>query len=299
MDTSQRWGIRRAVRRRFPQPAYVAGDPAHTARLDVYLTDMLRPYDLALEPGALDRGRGQSYGEMSEALVESIVEPGDAVDLLILVYAIPDITPGRATATYLSHICPGNPMAFAICDQGTAGAFTGLRLVRDYAAAGVRRALLVIVEQAELPYDPGVPVDVPTGHAAVALLFGDVDRDGAALAARLGAVRNRPEVDAVDVRTVLADEVAGLSRDGSLILGAPLAGQLSDADRDIRMAPPGQPFTGVWWTLAGQITEVRPAGGAMRIVLADYDAQLRYLSVAAIDVADINSGITHLRTVSR
>ena len=56
---------------------------------------------------------------MAEAVIARAVLPGEDVDLLVLAYAIPDITPGRATATYLSHICPGNPLAFAICDQGT------------------------------------------------------------------------------------------------------------------------------------------------------------------------------------
>src|SRR6185503_4965240 len=65
-------------------------------------------------------------------------------------------------------------MAFAISDEGTAAGFTGLRLIREYARGGVyRRALLLVVEQAWLAYDPGVPVALPSGHTGVALLFGD------------------------------------------------------------------------------------------------------------------------------
>src|SRR5260221_429306 len=129
------WGVRRAVRLAFPDPASLTRDEAHTARLDVYLTDLLQPYGLALKPGALEPD-GQSYGEMAEALIELAVPAAEGVDLLVLAYAIPDIAPGRATTTYLSHVCPGGPMAFAISDQGTAAAFTGLRLIREYARSG-------------------------------------------------------------------------------------------------------------------------------------------------------------------
>src|SRR5260221_10540095 len=171
------WGVRRAVRLAFPDPASLTRDEAHTARLDVYLTDLLQPYGLALKPGALEPD-GQSYGEMAEALIELAVPAAEGVDLLVLAYAIPDIAPGRATTTYLSHVCPGGPMAFAISDQGTAAAFTGLRLIREYArSGGLRKALLLVVEQAALPYDPAVPVAVPAGHTGVALLFGDSSAD--------------------------------------------------------------------------------------------------------------------------
>ena len=166
------WGVRRTVRLTFPQPSALAHDPAHTTRLTLYLTDLLSPYGLALEPDALKGG--QSYGEMAEALIAATVPEGEQIDLLVLVYAIPDITPGRATSTYLSHICPGTPLSFAISDQGPAAADTALRLIREYArTAGLRRSLLLQVEQSMLPYDPGVPVTVPSVSSGLAVLFGD------------------------------------------------------------------------------------------------------------------------------
>ena len=172
------WGIRRVVRLSFPNPSALAHDPEHTARLSVYLTDLLRPYGLTLEPGAMSRsGRhgGQSYGEMAEALIAAAVPEGEQIDLLVMAYHVPDITPGRATTTYLSHICPGTPLSFAVSDQGAGVGLTALRLVQEYArTAGLRRALLLLVEQCALPYDPGVPVTVPSEDSGVALLFGDI-----------------------------------------------------------------------------------------------------------------------------
>jgi 4-hydroxymandelate oxidase len=283
------------VRLAFPGPSSLAADPVHTARLDVYLTDLLQPHGLALNPGAL-APRGQSYGEMAEALIELAVPAGEGVDLLVMAYAIPDITPGRATTTYLSHVCPGRPMAFAISDQGTAAGFTGLRLIREYARSGdYRRALLIVVEQAWLAYDPGVPAAMPSGHSGVALLFGDGGGDGdgigepvaqrgmsvaaAAPPATVGPVRVR----AGKVETSPGTEIEELGDAGTVILGAVLKAEADElAGRSgVVLASPGRPFTGVWWELAAAL-ETEP--GERRIVLADADPDLGFLCTAAIDV---------------
>src|ERR1035438_5031182 len=109
---------------------------------------------------------------MAEALIGPAVPTDEPADLLVLAFSIHDLRPGRQTAAYLSNLTPGAPMAFAICDQGSAAAFTGLRIAREYAAsAGIRRALLVVVEQAALPYD--CPAPVPAQHRGVAMLYGD------------------------------------------------------------------------------------------------------------------------------
>jgi hypothetical protein len=318
-DPGAGWGLRRTVRSAFPESARLNSNAEHTKRLGVYVADLLRPYGLDLEPGGIERG-GQSYGEMAEALIASAVPPGEEVDLLVLAYGIPDITPGRATATYLSEVCPGNPLAFAISDQGAAAAFTGLRLIRDYAATGgLRRALLVVVEQSELPYDtaalttaalaPASPSAIPATHSGVALLFGDLSdaavhsdlpaaADSADLAelsdrtARLGAVSVHPESSIPG----LADELAALCAESAgasgttkttgttAILGTDLAARVSElAGVDqVQGVPAGRPYTGVWWELAGALSEADAPG--RRLVLADYDSELHYLCFAAIDV---------------
>src|SRR5689334_3534905 len=146
---------------------------------------------------------------MAQALIAPAVSADEPVDLLVLAFSIHDLRPGRQTAAYLSHLTPGTPMAFAICDQGSAAAFSGLRIAGEYAAsAGVRRALLIVVEQAALPYD--CPVPVPAEHRAVAMLYGD--GDGAASAARVAGVRQHP--------CVPPGEAAGLAAAGLAQLAA-------------------------------------------------------------------------------
>lgn len=287
------WGIRRAVRLAFPGPGEPAADPVHTARLRRYLTDLLHPYGLGLDAGALDeaaRPVGRSYGEMAEALIRAVVPEGEAVDLLVLAHAVPDITPGRATTTRLSHVCPGTPMAFAVSDQGAASAFTALRLVDAYArSGGLRRALLLVVEQDSLPYDPGVPVVVPAGSRGVALLFGEPSPGE-----RVAAVsRVATHVLAADSPALaLAAELAELggpggSGDGpargtvTAILGATAAAAAAHRwPAGLRFADAGQPATGVWWDLAGELAE--PSTGPRRVLLADYDAGPHHLSLATV-----------------
>jgi hypothetical protein len=246
------WGLRGARARRFPLAAGQAADPGHARRLAVYLGDALAAYGLSLDGGMPD---GHSYGEMAAALL-----PAEPVDALVLAYDIPDIDPGRATATYLSHLCPGGPMAFAVSDQGRAGAHTALRLLRDYARSGTyERALLIVAEQTSLPYDPGVPVEVPAAHCAVAVHLGPSTLPAA-------EPRILPGVALPDVAQALGD-LGG----ATVVLGGHLAELDVKADTVV-LADPAQPMTGVWEVLAALEGPV---------VLADYDPALRYLCVSS------------------
>jgi 4-hydroxymandelate oxidase len=197
---------------------------------------------------------GQSYGEMAAALL-----PDEPVDALVLAYDIPDIAPGRATATYLSHLCPGGPQAFAVSDQGRAGAHTALRLLLDYARSGTyERALLLVAEQRSLPYDPGVPVELPAAHCAVAVHLGPSTLEAS-------VPRIVPGVDLADVPGLLGDLGSA-----TVVLGGHLADIDVKADTVV-LADPDQPMTGVWEALAALDGPV---------VLADYDPALRYLCVS-------------------
>jgi hypothetical protein len=324
--------LSRAGRRVFDGSSNSALDPM----LRVYLSDMVRPYRLTLREDLLQGGSGQSYGEMAGALMRETVPGDQPVDLIVLAFAIHDVVPGRSTASHLSHICPGGPMAFAVCDQGVAAPFTGLRLMREYArTAGCRRTLLVVVEQATLHYDGFAAGTAPAGtapagtapagtapagtapagtapagtapagaaeqarhaaavpkrHAAVTLLFGESGPG------RLEIVRQHAGVAAAQVRDLLTAELDALSAgrtDVTLVAGHGLtwpggpagAGAVLPGDTpvvdQVLMVPPGQPSTGVWWALAGALTGWAAAG--RKVLLADYDAQLRYLCVASIEI---------------
>lgn len=280
--------IRAAARRAFPGPPAIAARPDHRPHLQEYLSDLVRPYRLTLreEPGGSDVDSGHSYGEMAAALIGELVGQQEPVGVVVLAFAIPDVRPGRATATYLGELCPGDPLAFAVCDQGAAAAHTGLRLAGEYARSGdCRRALLLVVEQSGLPYDTGLPMDAPAGHRAVGL------RCEPAGPAVVRGVRQHADVAPGRAAELLAGALAEAvaSRGGSgevcLIADGRLAGELAAATvaGRVRVIPTGRSPTAGWWELAGALAG--PAGPAgQRLILASYDRQLCYLSVSTIDV---------------
>jgi hypothetical protein len=280
----------RAVRRAFTGPAEFLGDPGNRARIAEYLTDMARAYarevpaDLFGEPPSPELGH--SYGEMALALIGSVVSADEPVDLLILAFSIHDLRPGRQTAAYLSHVTPGAPMAFAVCDQGSAAAFSGLRIAREYASsAGIRRTLLIVVEQAALPYC--CPVPVPSQHRGVAMLYGDCAMPWA----RVVGVRQHPGVPPGDVAGLaaadLTDLAAGHHEVGLVLCDALAAVWTAPAAGRVRVMPPGQPSTGVWWGLVDELTS--EAGRPDVLVAADYDPELRYLCLTAFDTGPCSS----------
>jgi len=273
----------RAARRTFTGPAEFLADSSNLARVGEYLADMARPYRRRLPAGPRggppSRALGQSYGEMAQQLIAEAVSADEPVDLLVLAFSVHDMWPGRQTAAYLSGVTPGAPFAFAVCDQGSAAAFTGLRIAREYtSSAGIRRALVIVVEQAALPYD--CPVALPARHQGVALLFGD----GLPARARLTDLRQHAGVPPAGVADLAAAELKDLAGDpeAALVLSDALgAAWTAPAAGRVRVMPAGQPSTDVWWGLADELAG--DPSGPGRLVVADYDPTLRYLCLAAFD----------------
>lgn len=260
---------------------------AHDPRLRSFLSDLVTPYGVELREELFTQGAGHAFGEMAEPLITALAPEGaDPIDLLVLAYDLHDLQPGRATATYLSHLCPGNPLAFSVCDQGTAAAFSALRLIGIYAGAGsCQRALLLVTEQSALHYRPAAAAALPERHAAVALLL---EKSGSAGL----PVRQHPDVSADRAPALLLEELDQLlaGRTGvRLILGAGLSGpdrpplKLPSAVGNVIPAPTGQPCTGSWWELAAN--QQRWSEQSRFVVVADYDPSLEYLSLCAADFA--------------
>lgn len=295
--------LARAERRTFPGPAAFLSDPGNRAAVGDYLSDLIRAYPA--EPAApaeapslvVSPEQGHSYGEMAEALISAVTSADQPVDLLVLAFSIHDLQPGRATATYLSHVCPGNPVSFAISDQGSAAAYSGLRVTRDYlAAAGFRRALLIVVEQAALPYGDGTAL--PAQHRGVALLLendsvgtgsgGNGAAGGRPGTARLVALTQRPNLAAAAVAAQAGADLAELSAgycEVRLVLSQALAAAWAGHPGDgVRIGPADQPSTGIWWQLLDELDAGgQPEDGPDLLVAADYDPELGYLCLAAIE----------------
>jgi hypothetical protein len=208
---------------------------------------------------------------MAEPLIEAVVPDDSPVDLLVLAYGIHDVRLGRATATYLASRCPGDPLSFAVCDQGAAIAFTALRLIESYAATGAcRRALLVVAEQSALHYELATPAPVPERNAVVALLLEES-------AQKSVTVNQYTDVGPDNLDTLLRADIAE-SGATTVIVSAELAYLVRSIVDDTIISPDGQPYTGVWWELATRQAQ------ASTVLLAEFDStkSQRSLCTAAI-----------------
>lgn len=297
------WGVRGVVRMAFPEQADQAHDAQYAARLDLYMQDMLRAH--GLDPSPEDRDRvGWSYSDMATALIERTVPAQESIDLLVLAYAIPDVNPGRNMAALLSGRCPGKPLAFGLTDQGVAAPFTALSLIREYArTAGLRRALLLVVEQAALPYRASDAAAIPGGHTGVALLLGDCPQEpDSACPLRLGQVFTqvgiREEAIEQEIKTLCAE------RSGSTVIFGPslsqwaeqAGGTVSAGAGRVRVARRGRPLTGLWWELADELDA--HDGSPRSIALCDYDAVQGCVCLAVLGTHSA-SGHSHIRVTTR
>lgn len=287
--------------------------------LRVFAGDLVRPYGLPLREDLLREGVGHDYGEMGEDLVRRVAD-GQPADLLILAFSSPDVRPGAPSALHLSRHCPGTPQAFAVCDQGSAAAFTALRLAAaHHRTGGCRRAVVVLAEQSALHYRPAAPVELPERHRAVVLLCEETTGEGL-------AVRQSVQRDPALARAAVRAEHAALGPDARLLLAAGLAGSrpdpatgpgrhhdpaadhapaagpdptadparpdptedsgepAEDTGERTRAAAPGQPFTGLWTLLAEELAAADPAADRTRgpLLLADHDHRLGRLSTLTL-----------------
>lgn len=282
--------LARIASRRFAGRSELSLDPD----LRVYLGDMARLYGVALREEQFERGVGHTYAEMAEALIRDLVREDEPIDVLVLAYAIHDVRPGQSTALYLSDVCPGRPLAFAICDQGIAGPYTAARIASEYLRAGDSlRALVIVAEQDGLHYDPpaqpDAPLVLPEGHHAAAVLL-----EGFGTPA-LSSVREYPGTAPDEVRGLLSAQLAeptATTDPGRRVLI--LGGGLSKDDVDglgighVITAPSGQPCTGVWHELAQGYAQWAQQGAA--VTLADYDRQLRTLCLCTVETEQETSG---------
>ncbi|MFF4342510.1 hypothetical protein ACFY00_21595 [Kitasatospora sp. NPDC001540] len=248
----------------------LAADPD----LRAFTADLTRPYGVALDEDALAGARGQSYDVLAERAVHALTDPARPVDLLLLVYATPDVRPGQAVALRLADSCPGEPLSFAICDEGAGAAFSALLIADAYArTAGARRALLIAVEQADLHHRPHRPARLPDRHSAAALLW-EADGGGRAL----GGTDSRSGVHGGQVDRTLGELCAELPEDALLLLGPGLADARPPGERETRAARPGSPYTGSWAALAAALADPRYADRPL--ALADFEPETGRVDLA-------------------
>ncbi|MDL4774217.1 MULTISPECIES: hypothetical protein [Thermomonosporaceae] len=241
--------------------------------------DLTRPYQMEFRPGLLARGRRNTFTEMSQALLEALQPFEGPLDMILVVNSVPDADPRRSPSCYLADAAPGDALAFNVSDQGTAGPFTALRLVTEYARADAfRHALVVILDQRSFPYDTAGADGVPDHDSAVGLVLGPTGPAGEP------TTRQRTDVSPGEVPALLN---AGGGTSVVLVAGEGIEPDWIVPGRfaEVIRAPEGRPCTGPWSALADALPRLATSG-RKRLVVADYDRVQRYLCLSTMELEE-------------
>ncbi|MFG2912783.1 hypothetical protein ACGF0D_07810 [Kitasatospora sp. NPDC048298] len=203
--------------------------------------------------------------------------PAEAPQVAVLAYTTPDFEHTTLTASLLQHRLPGEPLCFAVSDQGVLAPFTALRIAVEYARRSHwSRLLLVVVDQSSQPYPGPASGQYAAEHdSAVALLL--AWDGGAAPVAGMG--QGRADQALPGLRSDLS-KAALLAAGTGLAAGPGLAPSPGTRRRD---AEPGLPCTGVWAAL-------REAPGG-RAVIADHDHELDRLAHCTLELPAGEGGV--------
>lgn len=246
-----------------------------------YFSELMASYGVPADDLAVQRPH-TTFDRMVGCLLPRLGRLGERFDLAILAHATPDSRP-IWVMSHLVNLVPDAGLAFAVSDQGVAAPFTGLRMaVRGGLTHGARRALVWVADQAVLMHDGPVADRLRPRHDAAVVLVLDVDgtAGGFEVYQETGvAPREVPDRLAAhlgDARTDLGrTTICGRGLEKTWKPATPAAGT-------VYWAPLGLPCTGVWMVVAEHLSRWRLTG--QRVILTDYDEQLRYLSVGVLDV---------------
>ncbi len=232
-----------------------------------FTADLAAQYGRRVRDDVLAR-QHPSYALMGESVRATLDDAASPMDLVLLAYAVPEVDPARCTVTRLNLGSPGDPFGFCVSDQGTAAPFTGLALIGAYLRSDAcHRALLLVVEQAEVAYGTPPGTVLPMRDTAVGLVLGSAPG-----AARVVHLRQLTAIAPAEVDAAVAVELTAVP------VGPPATLIRNDgtAPRD------GMLCTAPWWALAEELDRGR--ADPYRLVVVDYEPALRYLSMLTVDV---------------
>lgn len=241
------------------------------------LTDLfaerLAAYGVPVEPDLPSAGNRNSYSRLAAALLPELGPPPDAV---VVAHCLPDCDLSTSIAGYLQQRVGGQPLIFAVTEQGRTTPFVALRMALDLVhSGGYRRVAMLVLDQGTFVYsDPALDgVDRETDHAVGLVLAPDGP-------VRIGPVRHLTQVAGHHAAAVLDAELDRLPLRGDVTLVAGPDVPPGGRPYRRRSTHPGQLCTGVWSELAAQL-----AGAGPHTVLAvEYEPALGYLCLAAIEV---------------
>ncbi|MBD0696092.1 hypothetical protein [Streptomyces sp. CBMA123] len=227
---------------------YQPGD----AREEFY-AELGAPYRASFDRAQFAAAGRRTSVELAYGALDALgpLDAEDAPEMAVIAYAAPDFEHTELVASCVRRRLPGDPLAFALSDQGRLAPFSALRVAVEYARrCGWSRLLLLAVDQGTQPFP--LPTDSPAGlrgDAAVALLLrwdgGDRPLGGQALG------RPGPGL------------FAHWPADAALVAGAGLAEgpELPPHQGTLARGAAGRPATGSWSALLDAVRGTDDAPG--------------------------------------
>jgi hypothetical protein len=231
-----------------------------------HFADLTAGYGLSYQPVE----SGVTFTAMAGELHMDL-ELTEQVDLAVVAHSTPDLDCRLSAATYLSEALPNGPLVFALSDSGTCAPFTALQLAGDYARRhGYQRAIVLVLDQATLPYEVSGPA--PLGNAGVAVLLESGGPSALSVLHEVG-VREADLPGAVDA---VLGSLVGPGSLATVITGAGIDPALVRHDGPVLTGAPGFPCTSAWSLLAAHGVSADP------VVLIDYDRTTGDLGCCAV-----------------
>ncbi|MEU3898845.1 hypothetical protein [Streptomyces sp. NPDC045251] len=264
--------VPRLVRAARYAPSAPASGYVPVPELEEFYAELGAPYGLPFDREGFAGSARRSSVELAYGALDALGElpAGQAPELVVVAYATPDFHHAELVASCVKGRLPGEPLAFALSDQGPLTAFSALRVAVEYARrCGFGRLLVLVVDQSTQPF--AVPEEAAAVHTdcAVALLL---EWGGGAAAVR--GMAQGP--------LTAPDLFAGWAPGAGVVAGASLV----DADHpapspDVLSATAGTglPGTGVWAALLDAVGR----GFAGPVVVADHDPGRGLLAYSTLD----------------
>lgn len=279
-----------------------------------FFTERAAPYqaEFGVEIDTTLPGNHNSYSYLSTRLLAQLTS--EPPDLVVIAHALPDCGQSTSISGHVQRYLSGEPMIFAISEQGRTTAFTALRMALALARTGTYQRIAVLaLDQGTIafPPDPALTgLDFATDHTVGLLLTSDGRDELTALRQLTGISADSSSSGSADshsaLTAILTTELvksavpAIADRELVFVLGdgltdKKLGGELTEElDRSadlaelyrgryrIRQAPTGQLCTAVWSELARELN--RSDAAERTVVAAEYDRELGYLSLLRLDV---------------
>ncbi|MEU0242473.1 hypothetical protein ABZ234_32755 [Nocardiopsis sp. NPDC006198] len=261
-------------------PAVAAAQ--HQAAIDEYLGDMASSYGSAYRSTPATAPSRTVYNRLAHGLLAEARAQGERIDRIVLAHSLPDSQPGYSVCASLVHASDGPTTAFSVSDQRAATPFTALRIAAEYLHGDPDgRALVLALDQGELPWEVPGGTPVPDHEVGIGLLLGEGAPSGDMLHWRATGL------DAADAARAVADVHTDVRRAFSgpvtFVLGGGVPPvHVHDPDTEIRRGPVGLVCTSVWTGLH----DLRLTSPGRAVVVVEYDPPLGYFCAAATNLED-------------